>query len=144
MSDDAPRRDGSTYGDWRPGKQRPSETKSEFESVSGASSSAPSGFTNVIDYVRDYLSFAQPAMILIFAAVSYIASQIIGFIAIKSMVYANSNTVTTNGQVVDSGQGFAMFLAGIASLIEYGAGVLVIWAIARLIADAIARGASND
>jgi len=104
----------------------------------------PSGFLKVVDYIRDYLSFAQPAMILIFAAVSYIASQIIGFIAIKSMVYANSNTVTTNGQVVDSGQGFAMFLAGIASLIEYGAGVLVIWAIARLIADAIARGASND
>ncbi len=125
--------------------QRPSKTKSEFESASGASSSAPSGLTKVIDYVRDYLSFAQPAMILIIAAVSYIASQIIGFLAIKGMIYANTTTVTSNGQVVRSGAGLASFLAGVGSLLEFGAGVLVLWAIARLIADAIAgRKQTND
>lgn len=127
-----------------PGESYRANEKSEFESVSGTSSNASSGFTTGIDYVRDYLSLAQPAMILILAAVSYISSQIIGFIAIRSMMYANSTTVTSNGRVVDSGQGFSMFLAGIASLLAYGAGVLVLWAIARLIADAIARGAGND
>ena len=144
MSNDDPNRAEPTYGDWRPGKQKHTEPKNEYESVSGTSSKAPSGFTNAIDYVRDYLSFAQPAIILILAAVSYIASQFIGFIAVRSMMYANSTTVTSNGRVVDSGQGFSMFLAGIASLLAYGAGVLVLWAIARLIADAIARGTGNE
>ena len=128
----------------RPGESYRSNEKSEFESVSGTNSNAPSNFTAVIDYVRDYLSFAQPAMILIFASVSYIGAQIIGFLAIRIMVSARSTTVTTNGQVVDSGQGFAMFLAGIASLVEYGAGVLVIWAIARLLADALGKGHTHE
>jgi hypothetical protein len=128
----------------RPGESYRANEKSEFESVSGTSSSASSGFTTGIDFVRDYLSFAQPAMILILAAVSYIASQFIGFISIRSMVYANSTTVTSNGRVVDSGQGFSMFLAGIASLLAYAAGVLVLWAIARLITDAIRGKASHD
>ena len=144
MSNDDSSRVEPTHGDWRPGKQRLAEPENEYESVSGASSDAPSGFTNAVDYVRDYLSYTQPAMILILAAVSYTASQVIGFFALRSMVYANSTMVTSNGRTVDSGQGFSMFLAGIASLLAYGAGVLVLWAIARLIADAIGKGASND
>lgn len=129
-------RDKPAFGDWRPEAKRPADSQSELESVAGSNTDDSSGLFKQIEFVRNYLNFADPAIILIHGAIAFIVAQILGFIAIKILRSAMT-TVTSGNRSYQQGEGFATFLGGLSSLFEIGAAVLVVWAVARLLADAI-------
>jgi hypothetical protein len=118
----------------RPGESYRSKP-SEVEEVSGKKGNDSHILNDSIEFVRKYLKYAEPPTILIHAALIYVLARVFGFIAYKA---AESNI--TSGDSNDS----AVFIGGIASLAMTCAMVLAVWAIARLIADAIQEGHTDD
>jgi hypothetical protein len=119
-------------------EQQRNEEQSEFESL-GAK---PTNWFWGADWVCEFLMITHPAMLLVWSAVAIVSAGVFTYLGVRVM--ANSHTFQDPSVYVNDG---AFLSAGLFAIPAFLLGVigtlLPMWAVGRLIADAIKDGAKT-
>jgi hypothetical protein len=120
-------------------EQQRNEEQGELESL-GAK---PTNWFWGADWACDFLMKTHPALLLVWSAVAIIAAAIFTFIGLQGMMNSNNDFPSSTIYLNEP----AFHLAGLVAIPAFLLGVigtlLPMWAVGRLIADAIRDGAKS-
>ena len=115
-------------------------SQGELESVAGEYYREELKDLSPIRAIRRYLEQSSPVTFMVHAFVLFLLSLVLGFLAISSLEAAVGNISSTAGSTNLNASGF---FSGLSTLCRVSSGMLVVWAIGNLIADAIKDGAKS-